>query len=201
MPVPCCIPAVVAFLFRIPLLSAWVLAVLFASGAASAEEGESSRFDVTRQADEFVVEGWLSVAVPPSVAWAVLTDYDRMAEFIPDMRESRRLNGDGGGLRVWQKGVTRVGPFSFDYEVEREVWVTPETLIRSHGIRGNMKKLELETALAPDPVGVRIHYRAEIVPDFWVPPLLGPRFIRSQAEQQFRALIAEMKRRAAAARP
>lgn len=178
----------------------WLVVLLLVAGIAVAEEGESSRFDVTRQSGEFVVEGWLSVAVPPSVAWAVLTDYDHMAEFIPDMRESRRVAGEGDALRVWQKGVTRVGPFSFDYEVERDVWITPETLIRSRGIRGNMKKLELETTLAADPVGVKIHYRAEIVPDFWVPPLLGPRLIRTQAEQQFRALVAEMKRRAAQAR-
>lgn len=189
-------------LLTLPVLAAvWLAILLLVTGTAVAEEGESSRFDVTRRSGEFLVEGWLSVAVPPSVAWAVLTDYDHMAEFIPDMRESRRVVGEGDSLRVWQKGVTRVGPFSFDYEVEREVWVTPESLIRSRGIRGNMKKLELETTLAADPVGVKIHYRAEIVPDFWVPPLLGPRLIRTQAEQQFRALVAEMKRRAALTRP
>jgi hypothetical protein len=59
-----------------------------------------------------------------------------------------------------------------------------------------MRKLEMETRLTAVGEGVRVDYRAVLVPDFWVPPLIGPAVLRRQAERQFEALIAEMMRRA-----
>lgn len=175
-------------------LTGWVAGIallwtLLLSTALAAE------FRIDKIDGEYVIDGWLSVAVPPPIAMAVLTDYDRMASFLPDMSESRVLSRDGERLLVRQKGVTRLGPFHFDYEVERSVDIGPD-FVHSLGLRGNMKKLEMETRVEAVDSGTRIHYRAVIVPDFWVPPLIGPRAMRAQAERQFDALVAEMKRRA-----
>lgn len=167
--------------------------------AVVAADDALTRFSISRQDDEFLIEGALSVSVPPSVAWAVLVDYDHMHEFVPNMHESRVLTRDGTHLRVVQKGVMPFGPFNFPYDVERDVHLQPETVVVSRGVRGNMRKVELLTELEAQGEGVRIHHRAAIVPDFWVPPLLGPRLLRSRAEAQFDALVAEMRRRAALA--
>lgn len=169
------------------------------SGTLLAADEALTRFAISRQDDEFLIEGVLSVAVPPKVAWAVLVDYDHMHEFVPNMHESRVLSRDGVRLRVVQKGVMPLGPFRFPYDVERDVHLQPETVVVSRGVRGNMRKVELLTELEAHGEGVRIHHRAVIVPDFWVPPLLGPRLLRSRAEAQFDALAAEMRRRAAIA--
>lgn len=175
-------------------LTGWVAGIallwtLLLNAAAAAE------FRIDKIDGEYVIDGWLTVPVSPAVAMAVLTDYDRMASFLPDMAESRILSRDGDRLLVRQRGATRVGPFSFDYEVERSVDIGPD-YVHSLGLRGNMKKLEMETRVAIVDGGATIHYRAVIVPDFWVPPLIGPRAMRAQAERQFDALVAEMKRRA-----
>jgi hypothetical protein len=87
---------------------------------------EPHPFSVRRVEGEYLVEGSLTVAVPPLVAWEVLTDYDDMSRFVVDMLESRVLEDAGGRLRVLQRGVTRLGPLSFDYEVEREVTLDPD---------------------------------------------------------------------------
>ena len=38
-------------------------------------------------------------------------------------------------------------------------------------------------------------YRVEMVPDFWLPSLLGPSLLRHEMAEQFSALVAEMQRR------
>lgn len=169
---------------------AWVIALWFAwVVTAGAVEFRIDKID-----GEYVIDGTLQIPVTPAIAMAVLTDYDRMALFVPDMKESRVVSREGNRLRIFQKGASRLGPFSFDYEIERAVEIDVDT-IRSHGLTGNMKKLEMETRVAATATGVAIHYRAVLVPDFWVPPLVGPRAMRAQAERQFDALAAEMKRR------
>lgn len=172
------------------------LALVLTAGTPHGARAEPHPFSVRRVDGEYIVEGSLTVAVPPLVAWEVLTDYDDMSRFVVDMRESRVLESAGMQLRVLQRGVTRLGPLSFDYEVEREVTLDPHRAVRSRAVRGNMRKLEMETLLTALSGGVRVDYRAVLVPDFWVPPLIGPAVLRRQAERQFEALIAEMTRRA-----
>jgi hypothetical protein len=174
------------------------LALVIAAGVPGGVRAEPHPFSVRRVDGEYIVEGSLTVAVPPLVAWEVLTDYDDMSRFVVDMRESRVLESVGEQLRVLQRGVTRLGPLSFDYEVEREVTLDPHRAVRSRAVRGNMRKLDMETLLTALADGVRVDYRAVLVPDFWVPPLFGPAVLRRQAERQFEALIAEMRRRAGA---
>jgi hypothetical protein len=154
---------------------------------------------IERAGDEFILEGAFHVAVAPAVAWAVLTDYEGMPAFVEDLRESRVVERDGDRLRVVQRGVTRLGPFSFDYDVEREVTLESGHALHSRALRGNVKKLDMHTLVDPEGAGTRIRFRAAMIPDFWVPPLVGARLIRARFERQFDSLLKEMRRRAEAA--
>ncbi len=144
-----------------------------------------------------VVQVSLFVDVPPTIAWQVMTDYDRMPAFLPNLKESRIVSAPGEKTRVLQKGVAHLGWFSHDYEIEREVDLVPETVIRSRGIRGNMRKLEMETRLAAERAGCRVESRSVSIPDFWIPPILGPALVKRQIVEQFAAMASEMRRRAA----
>lgn len=151
---------------------------------------------IERVGDEFILEGAFHVPVPPAVAWAVLTDYEGMPRFVDDLRESRVIERDGARLRVVQRGVTRLGPFAFHYDVEREVVLEPDHAVHSRALRGNVKKLDMQTFVEPEGSGTRIRFRAAMIPDFWVPPLVGARLIRTRFERQFENLLKEMRRRA-----
>jgi hypothetical protein len=142
------------------------------------------------------VEASFHVDVSPALAWRVMTDYEHMAAFVPTMKESRVLSVASDRLTVYQKGVASLAWFSHDWEMEREITLEPEVAIRSRALRGNVKRMEMETQLTPEGDGVRIRYRALTVPDFWVPPLIGPALMKSQVTEQFSALAAEMHRRA-----
>ena len=49
--------------------------------------------------------------------------------------------------------------------------------------------------LAAEGEGTVFTYRVEMVPDFWLPSLLGPSLLRHEMAEQFSALVAEMQRR------
>lgn len=172
------------------LLVVWCLLV----GASVASEDIAVRIE--RKGDEFILEGAFHVAVTPAVAWAVLTDYEGMPKFVEDLRESHVVEHEGDRLRVVQRGLTRLGPFTFDYDVEREVVLEPMRALHSRALRGNVKKLDMHTLVDPDGTGTRIRFRAAMIPDFWVPPLVGERLIRTRFERQFASLLKEMRRRA-----
>jgi len=185
--------AMLRWSWRLPVL---LLLLLSFGRPGLAASSEDVVVRIERAGDEFIAEGSFHVAVPQEVAWAVLTDYEGMPRFIDDMTESRVLERDAQWLRVVQRGVTRIGPLSFDYDVEREIALEPMRAVHSRALRGNVKKLDMHTFVEPENAGTRIRFRAVMVPDFWVPPLVGPRLIRIRFERQFENLLKEMRARA-----
>jgi ribosome-associated toxin RatA of RatAB toxin-antitoxin module len=170
--------------------------VLFCALAGHAAEPLSdSTVTAWRAGGALHVEASFHIEVPVSLAWRVMTDYDHMAAFVPGLKESRILTLDRNRLLVAQRGTASFAGFSHDWEVEREVTLEPESSIASRAVRGNVKRMEMETRFAPEGTGVRIHYRALTVPDFWVPPLVGPSLMKAQVSDQFTALATEMLRR------
>lgn len=173
--------------------------LLCAALAGAAEVLRDATINAWRAEGVIHVEASFHVDVPPALAWRVMTDYEHMVAFVPTMTESRVLSAANGRLTVYQKGVASLAWFSHDWEVEREVTLEPEVTIRSRALRGNVKRMEMETHLTPEGDGVHIRYRALTVPDFWVPPLIGPALMKSEVTDQFTALAAEMHRRTIAA--
>ena len=134
--------------------------------------------------------------VNPRVAWAVITDFDRMAGWVPNLHESRIVSAPGEQpLRVAQKGVKRVGLLTFSFESVRAIDLAPIKTIKAKGLSGNLRKLESTTRVSLEGEGTRLDYHLEFIPDFWVPPFIGPALIRRESRLQFEAIIDEMVRR------
>lgn len=139
----------------------------------------------------------MTIAVPPAQALAVLTDFDRMAEFMPGLNSSRILARDGNVYRVAQQGRAQFGPVGFSYESERRIEVVDGLRILSRGLTGSAKRMASEMLLQPVAAGTRLEYRLEIVPDAWLPGVVGRGFFRHQLAEQFTAIEREMLRRQA----
>jgi carbon monoxide dehydrogenase subunit G len=159
----------------------------------SAVENKDVR--VERIGDSFTVDLRMYAPVPPSLAWSVLTDFERMAEFVPNLSLSQILERGENTVRVRQKGTARYGPFSSDFESTREIRLIPKREIQAHGVGGNIKRMESLMRLEAEGEGTRLEYHAEVQPDFWLPPLFGPSFVRHETAEQFSAMIREMLRR------
>jgi hypothetical protein len=91
-------------------LSSGALAVFLALLVAPAAAAPAT-LSVSRSGDEIVVVATAEVAADEATAWDVLTGYDRLPDFIPDMSASRTLEREGSNALVSQSGRAGLGPF------------------------------------------------------------------------------------------
>ncbi len=154
--------------------------------------------DVKRDGDAFEVDTTLFAPVPLDVAWDVLTDFENMEKFVPNVSSSRIVATDGNRLTIEQRGRARFGVFSFAFDSVRRVQLTPRTQIRSTQVKGNMRRMESVTTFIPADGGTRLRYQVDVVPGALFPAALTERFLEHEIEEQFGAIVREMVRRAAA---
>lgn len=167
-------------------------ACLAAGSAAAADPLEVS---VERDGALLQVRASLRVEAPASTCFAVLADYDRIEQFVPGMVSSDVVSPPGQPIRLRQVGQAGVGPFRATLDVTLAVTEHPPTRIDFERVAGNLERMRGGWVVAGDASRCGITYRAEIEPQFWVPPLIGPKLMRSQVEAQLRGLQQEILRR------
>ena len=185
-----------------------LLALLGAAAAAAIAPGPArsqpapasspATIAVTREGGNYYVDASLFTTAPPAVVWAVLTDFDHMAAFVPNLERSHAIVHSPNRVTLQQRGVARFGPLAFPFESEREIEVVPIEIIRSRQTRGSMRHLVSLTTLAADGTGTRIDYHVEVDPGALYPAFLTQSFLRAEITEQFVAIEREMRRRAAA---
>ena len=159
------------------------------------------RITTAGQGGTITVAASAEMAVEAGTAWSVITDYDHLAEFIPDMQSSRVIRHDGDQLLVEQRGSLGFLFFQQPIEVTLSVVEAPRHGIEAHAVSGNMAEMDGRYGLETLPSGlVRLSYAGRLVPDFPVPPVVGRIAVRSVLARQFNALVAEIVRRDTAAR-
>jgi hypothetical protein len=162
-----------------------------------AEEESRKDLDVRVQVtgDAVVVDAIMIVAARQAETWAVMTDFDHMAEFISNLQASSVLSRNGDVLQVAQKGKASAGLLSFAFESVREIRLTPMDKVQSHGISGTLKKFDGLTQFAAEGETTRVTYHAESISSRWIPPGIGPSFIESETREQFAEMRREVLRR------
>lgn len=172
---------------------------LFIFGAETARATPEPDHEITvvvkRDGETILVDVSFVVMASVQEAWEVLTDYDHMAQFLPNVQSSAVIERSGNKLKVAQKGRSSRGLLSFALDYVREVELDPYKEIHSHLISGSLKKLDGVTRLTPAGAGTRVVYRSESLPNVWVPPGIGPLFIENEMRKQFEDMRAEILRR------
>lgn len=183
----------------IPAASAVVPAVLLlaaAPGPASARSAASGWAEM--QGVQVVSGGTIDIDVSRELAFEVLTDYDRMTEFLPGMVASEVVSRRGNQVVVEQ--TADEGVFLFRQRVQVRLAIEelrPERLTL-RALAGSFTELDGSYVLARVHDLTRIEYRARFIPAFEVPPVVGLYAIRHSLERHLGALGDEMRRRAAA---
>lgn len=179
---------------RSPKICRWLLCLplLFAGGAQAAEV---SGVQVARNGERFLIDMHIAIDAPAPAVFLAMQDYPAMARYIPDMRAVRveptpapdrvRLfttihtcvlifcktmhqaqimtataSTDGGSLNA------ELLPYGGDFKAGRAVWV-----------------------VKPCPTGRALScldITIELVPAFWVPPVLGPWVIGRKMREEAR---------------
>ena len=177
------------------VLAALLVPVAPAFAADEPQAVSESDVQVVRTGSRFSVDVVMHAPVPLPTAWAVLIDFGRMADFVPNITASEILERSDSVLKVSQKGEARYGFFSARFESVREIRLVAQREMRARNLAGNVKYMESVMQLQAEEGGTRLHYHAEVEPDTWFPPLIGPKLVRRETARQFSAIIQEMIRR------
>ncbi|MEW9897044.1 SRPBCC family protein [Chitinivorax sp. PXF-14] len=177
-----------------------IISSLLAALVLNPAQAEPSGFPgvdikVRQDGDVIIVDCVMHTDVSQDAAWAVLTDFEHMVRFVPNVHESHVLERHGEQLRVQQKGVARYGVLSFSFESLRDIELKPISEIRSRAVGGNVKQMEGTTQLSHDAGGTTIVFHSTSVPGVWVPPMLGLAFVRNEVAEQFHGMLLEMQKR------
>jgi hypothetical protein len=174
----------------------WALAAfLLADSGYAATETPIRSIDIAHDSDAFVANVVMFAPVATDVAWQVLTDFDHMAEWVPNVRESKVIAREPNAVTIEQRGVAKFGITTFPYVSVRHIEPDPPRTIRSTQTRGNMRRLESLMTLAPDGDGTKLVYHLEMVPGVLVATVMSKEFLEHELREQFGAIIAEMVRR------
>ena len=137
----------------------------------------------------------LRVFAPPAQVLEVLTDFEHMADFVPNLVSSRVVSRSGNIFRIQQQGNAVFGPFSFPFESERRIECFPDGRLVAQALSGSTKYMRSELRYQGVAGGTHIDYRMEVVPDRWIPSSMGVNLMRHELAEQFSALAREIARR------
>jgi hypothetical protein len=170
--------------------------LLFAclTALAAAAPAADIAVDVTRSGDTLHVTASAEIEGTIARTWEVLTDYNRLAEIVPDLRVSRVISRQGNLVQLEQKGEARLLFFSFPLDVRLAITEHPRERIVSRAVSGNFRDMRGAYTLEEGEGRVLLRYKGSMVPDFYVPPLIGTWLLRHSVEATFQALVNEIER-------
>lgn len=173
-----------------------LLLLLLALPAHAAEVTVST----TRSGDVLQVEASAEFEGDRARAWQVLTDYGRLADFVPDLQVSRVVSRDRNSAVVEQKGEVRFLFLSYPMDVRLAITEHPQERVESRSIAGNFREMQGTYTLETRQERVLLRYSGRMAPDFDIPPLIGTFVLRRHVELTFGALVEEIERQQAQAR-
>lgn len=150
---------------------------------------------VTRLGEAYEVNVRMDVAGSRAMAWKVLTDYDNLPRFVPGMQSSRIVSGRGEPLLLEQKGASGVLFFKVTTTTVSRIVEIPESEIRFDLVSGNLKRMRGAWTLSPHDHATMVAYRAELLPEFAVPPLIGPAVMAQNVKTMVEGVAREIERR------
>jgi len=171
--------------------AAFLVALMSVQLAAAA----SAALSVRQDGDEIIVNATAEVAADEATTWDVLTGYDRLPDFIPDMSASRTLERDESNALVMQSGHASLGPFKQDFSVTLAVHEVRGQSVTARAVAGDFRRFESSYLLRSNGAGrTQIEYSAVIEPKDGILPLIGLPLMRGAIRVQFEALLVEINR-------
>jgi ribosome-associated toxin RatA of RatAB toxin-antitoxin module len=136
------------------------------------------------------------VKAAPAAVWKILTDYERMPEFVPDLERTKILSRAGNKATIEQFGRARFLFFSREIHLVVQVVEEPSSVIDIHLVTGDMKvyRCRWEIVPVPETGGTRINYSGKMVPKFYVPGMLGSNIVRRDIERMMGAVLERLDR-------
>jgi ribosome-associated toxin RatA of RatAB toxin-antitoxin module len=146
-----------------------------------------------------------TIHLPHSVerVWQVLTDYETLADFIPNLSKSVRIPHPEGGIRLEQVGVQNLRIVTFSARVVLDMTEEFQSAIHFQMVEGDFKAFSGTWLLQPMPEsesgGTRLTYCLEVWPKPAIPVIAIEQRLRKDLPANLRAIREYLDRQAALA--
>jgi ribosome-associated toxin RatA of RatAB toxin-antitoxin module len=166
---------------------------------ASGGVGEVVSVQAQREGTAVRITTQAIVRAPHDLIWKALSDYDRLAEFIPGITKSRVMERrDNNTLIVEQAGKAHLWLFTYAIDVTVEVTERPPDALSIRVIQGNLKQLEGGYVIQKLPGGDNVYqlqWSGVIEPALPVPTAVSLPLMRNNIAEQFEGMVREIERR------
>ena len=114
-----------------------------------------------QQGTHLLVSGELTVPVSPATAWAVLTDYERVPEFVPGMRVSRVLEQSGNTRVVEQQGEMQANNMRMLFMGTLRITEEPTSRLSVQFLSGTFRNMQGQWTLQGKRAPVTLAYQLD----------------------------------------
>ena len=129
---------------------------------------------------------------PAALAHAVLTDYEQIPRFMPDVRTSRILERTEGRVVVEQEGISRFMLFSKRVHLVLEITEGPDSVRFRDRCGRSFSHYEGQWRVVARDGGTDIVYELRADPSFSVPETILKRLLRRDSGRMIESLREEM---------
>ena len=158
--------------------------------------GNAPEISVSDAAGVFRVTAVFTVPAPPAAVAAVLTDYERIPEFMPDVKTSQVLERSGAGLVVEQEAAAKFLMFTKRIHLVLDVSEDRGTITFRDRCRKSFAQYEGAWRLSGGET-TTVVYELSAKPAFDVPAFVIKRLLKRDAAAMIERLQTEIVSRAA----
>lgn len=180
------------------LAAAAVIACVSLPGAritAAAAPDPSPEVRVREERGTYTVTARFEVPQAPGVVLAVLSDYEAIPRFMPDVRASKVLERSPGRIVVEQRAVSKFMMFSREVHLVLDVTETPGSLTFKDRSGRSFKSYDGAWRVEAKGDGTLVTYELAAEPAFDVPEFILKRLLRRDSVQLIGRLRTEFASR------
>ena len=128
--------------------------------------------------------------------WAVLTDYENLSSFIPNLSSSQLVHREGHTVRLQQVGSQQLLGLRFSAQVQLELTeFRPEGLLSFKMVKGDFRRFEGAWRVNELEVGCSLVYELTVQGCIGMPIALIEERLRDDLSSNLQAVMMEAKRR------
>ena len=180
-------------------LAAAILATAMQVGLTAVsptEKAETAAVDVHAKNGIYTVTARFVVPQPPALTLAVLSDYEQIPRFMPDVRTSTVRERGAGRLLVEQEAESRFMTFSKKVHLLLEVTERGDTIRFVDRCGRSFASYEGAWRATPNDGGTVVSYELRAKPAFTVPGFILKRLLQRDSSRMIAGLRREMAARA-----
>lgn len=165
--------------------------------AAAADPAPSPQVTVREERGTYSVTARFEVPQPPGVVLAVLSDYEQIPRFMPEVRRSVVRERQDEGMVVEQEAVSKFMMFRKTVHLLLQVTHIADTIRFVDRSARSFKRYEGAWRATPRGTGTVVTYELSARPDFDVPEFILKRLLRRDSTEMIDNLRREFAARAA----